>query len=100
MKTISQVTGLSVYAIVWRAGAVSHQLRRREVGETTCKRQDDEAWTEGRDRRPPSMRDGEDRERTECYLEGTSAGLSRNRKRRHERVRGDTDGDRAEQKGL
>jgi hypothetical protein len=100
MKTISQVTGLSVYAIVWRAGAVSHQLRRCEVGETTCKRQDDEAGTEGRDRRRPSMRDGKDREGTKCYLEGTSAGLRRDRKRCHQCVCNDADSDRSEQECL
>ena len=96
MKTISQVMGVSVYAIAWRAGAVSHQLRRREVGETTCKRQDDEAWTEGRDRRRPSLRDGKDRERTECYLESTSTGLRRDRKRRHQCIRDDAGSDRSE----
>ena len=43
MKTISQVMGASVYAIVWRTGAVSHELRRREIGETARNSEDDEA---------------------------------------------------------
>jgi len=100
MKTISQVMGDSVYAIARRAGVLPHQLRRREIRETACERQNDQSRTKGRDRRRPSMGHGNDRERPECDLEGASASLRRDRKRRHQCVGDDADSDCPEQERL
>ncbi len=100
MRTISQVMGDSVYAIIRRAGALTQQLRRRKVSEAACERENDQSRAEGRNRRRPSMRHGDDRERPECEFERAPAGLRRNRKRRHQRVGNDADGDCPEQERL